>query len=335
MTPKITNPFYGQFDAIVEALVEDTPKQTRFPVADQPTTLSTFIDLFCGIGGFHLAAADLGLECVMACDIDTTARQVYYRNFGMLPAGDIKDITTIPDHDILFAGLPCQPFSIIGGRQGMADPRGTLFYDVERIVEDKQPRAVVIENVKQFLTNQDGQALDYVASSLEDMGYGVDWKVLNALHFGLPQRRERVFIVAIRGFESQAFPWPAETAPMTPLADILDPDPPTSMTASKRIRDARHKAHTASVKPAIWHENKGGNVSSHPYSCALRASASYNYLLVDGNRRLTAREMLRLQGFPDHYEMELPITAARKLTGNAVPVPVVKAVVSKVLDVCR
>ncbi|MDE0083248.1 MAG: DNA cytosine methyltransferase [Gammaproteobacteria bacterium] len=120
---------------------------------------------------------------------------------------------------------------------------------------------------------------------------------------------------------------------MTPLSDILEADPDPRHFASARIRNARAKAHTAKVAPSIWHENKGGNVSSHPFSCALRAGASYNYLLVDGVRRLTPREMFRLQGFPDTYTMPSSVAAARRLTGNAVNVPVVRAVLEGVLNV--
>lgn len=304
---------------------------------ETPASLETFADLFCGIGGFHVAAARFGLKCAFASDIDETVRNVYEANLGHRPVGDITDIEEadkVPDHDVLFAGLPCQPFSIIGGRKGMADPRGTLFFNTARIIEAKHPQAVVIENVRQFATNQDGKALRCVLETLEGLGYGVDWKVLNALHYGLPQQRERIFIVGVKGMKSWTFPWPLGKVPMPPLADVLEDDPPPEAFVTARIRKARQKAHTACVSPAIWHENKGGNVASHPFSCALRASASYNYLLVDGKRRLTAREMLRLQGFPDTYEIDTPITTVRRLTGNAVAVPVVEAVMHQLLHVC-
>ncbi len=311
------------------------PPDSALDVSSAP--LATFADLFCGIGGFHVAASRVGLKCVFACDIDETARAVYEYNLGIAPEGDITsiiDADDVPRHDVLFAGLPCQPFSIIGDRKGMADPRGTLFFDTARVIEAKKPNAIVIENVRQFATNQSGAALKCVLTTLEDLGYGVDWKILNALHFGLPQRRERIFIVGVKGMASWTFPWPTDDAPMTPLANLLERYPPQSAFASSRIRQARQRAHTAKIVPAIWHENKGGNVSSHPFSCALRASASYNYLLVDGKRRLTRREMLRLQGFPDTYVIDAPITTVRRLTGNAVAVPVVEAVVRQVLGVC-
>ena len=304
---------------------------------ETPASLETFADLFCGIGGFHVAASRAGLSCVFASDIDETARDVYESNLGTRPVGDIteiEDADTVPDHDVLFAGLPCQPFSIIGGRKGMADPRGTLFFDTARIIEAKHPQAVVIENVPQFASTQGGKALRCVVDTLEGLGYGVDHAVLNALDYGLPQKRERIFVVAVKGMRSWTFPWPMGKVPMTPLADVLEPDPPPEAVASRRIREARAKAHTASISPAIWHENKGGNVASHPFSCALRASASYNYLLVDGERRLTAREMLRLQGFPETYAIESSMTTVRRLTGNAVAVPVVEAVMRQLLHVC-
>ena len=301
-----------------------------------PASLETFADLFCGIGGFHVAASRFNMACVFASDIDETARSIYEANLGHRPVGDIadEDADRVPDHDVLFAGLPCQPFSIIGDRRGMADPRGTLFFETARIIEAKRPQAVLIENVRQFATNQDGQALQCVLDTLEGLGYGVDWKVLNALHYGLPQRRERIFIVGVKDMESWTFPWLEGKAPMTPLAEVLEPDPPPEAFASRRIRESRQKIHSPSCRPAIWHENKGGNVSSHPFSCALRASASYNYLLVDGTRRLTNREMLRLQGFPDTYEMDMPTTTVRRLTGNAVAVPVVESVIRQLLHVC-
>ena len=274
------------------------------------------------------------MEAVFASDIDEDARATYEANFGLRPVGDILAVTAhkVPDHDCLFAGLPCQPFSIIGDRVGFKDSRGNLFLEAARIIAAKRPKVIVIENVRQFVTSQGGKALACVVATLEALGYTVDWRVLNALDFGSPQKRERVFIVATAK-EFERFPWPEGGVSMTPLSDILEADPDPRHFASARIRNARAKAHTAKVAPSIWHENKGGNVSSHPFSCALRAGASYNYLLVDGVRRLTPREMFRLQGFPDTYTMPSSVAAARRLTGNAVNVPVVRAVLEGVLNV--
>ncbi len=302
------------------------------PTATSSEGLATFADLFCGIGGFHVAATQAGLAGVFACDIDADARRWYEANFGLRPAGDITsvDAEAVPDHDILFAGLPCQPFSIIGARAGLLDKRGGLFGETARIIAAKRPRAVVIENVRQFTTNRRGEAIRWVVETLNDLGYHVDWKVLNALEFGLPQKRERVFIVASEEPFGQRFPWPNGGVPMAPLSSILEPSPGPEHYVSPRIREKRAAQHRAKCRPAVWHENKSSNISSHPYSCALRAGASYNYLLVDGERRFTSRELFRLQGFPDSFDVPPKTSLARRLTGNAVAVPVARAVIQSV-----
>lgn len=292
-----------------------------------PQRLQTFADLFCGVGGFHLAAADR-LQCVFACDIDAPACAVYFGNFGIAPQGDITRIAAaeVPDHDLLCAGFPCQPFSIIGDRAGFADERGTLFFHIVRVLQAKRPTAFILENVKQLVTAQKGRVMEKILSTLREIGYDVDYRVLNALDYGLPQKRERVFIVGrLDGLGS--FRWPEESKPMQPLSEVLEPSPAARHFVSSYILQKRKRAHTASVKPAIWHENKGGNISSHPFSCALRAGASYNYLLVDGERRLTPREMFRLQGFPDSFKLHATDGQCRKQAGNSVPVPMVRAVI--------
>ena len=252
--------------------------------------------------------------------------------FGISPAGDILTVTadSIPDHDILFAGFPCQPFSIIGDMKGRDDRRGTLFHEILRVLAAKSPRAVVLENVRQFSTISGGAVLNEVLTGLERLGYQRDWRILNALDFGLPQRRERTFIV---GMESgiDLFKWPEPKRGYKPLAEVLETDPDRRHFASPRIRAKRQAAHTPKVTPSVWHENKGGNISSHPFSCALRAGASHNYLLVNGERRLTPREQLRLHGFPESFEIIGGDSAIRKQTGNAVPVPMVRSVIREVL----
>lgn len=295
-----------------------------------------FTDFFCGIGGFHLAAKNLGMECVFASDIDVAAQNAYEANFGMRPYGDIHKIKSenVPDHDLLFAGFPCQPFSIIGKQGGFADPRGTLFFELLRIIKYKKPTGIVLENVKQLATIGKGQVIERILNDLRRIGYEVDFKILNTLNFGLPQKRERTIIVGtLRNFGE--FRWPKSNMRMKPLSKILEKNPPDSVYASERIRRKRQEAHTSNEKPAIWHENKAGNISSYPYSCALRAGASYNYLLVDGQRRLTPRETLRLQGFPDDYKIVCTDSQIKKQTGNAVSVPVVQAVIKGVADVIR
>ena len=294
-----------------------------------------FVDMFCGIGGFHVALSSLGMKCVYACDIDEHARQAYQSNFGMEPAQDITGIKVpdIPDHDILCAGFPCQPFSIIGNRAGFDDSRGTLFFDIARILKAKRPPAFILENVRQLATHGRGETIAKIIATLRKIGYDVEYKILDARNFGLPQKRERVLIVGMLGGLS-GFEWPGGKIPMQPLSKILETDESEleGFYVSDRIKKSRMEQHRAKISPAIWHENKGGNISSHPFSCALRAGASYNYLLVDGKRRLTSREMLRLQGFPNKFRIVCNYQQTRKQAGNAVPVPLIKAVARKVKD---
>ena len=296
--------------------------------------INTFADLFCGIGGFHYAAASFGLRCVFACDIDEEASRQYEWNFGVVPEGDITQINSedIPEHDILFAGFPCQPFSIIGNRGGMRDSRGTLVYEIVRILEATQPRAFVLENVRQLTTLGGGRTMKAILSALAEAGYECDWRILNALDYGLPQKRERVIFVGFRDRSLDLFIWPETEGAYKPLVEILETDPDSRHFVSDRIRTRRRLKHQSEVVPSIWHENKGGNISSHPFSCALRAGASYNYLLVNGERRLTPREQLRLQGFPEEFEVIGNDSQIRKQTGNAVPVPMVQAVIKEVLN---
>ncbi len=293
----------------------------------------SFADMFCGIGGFHVAASQLGMRCVFACDIDSEARRAYRRNFDMEPNEDITQIhpDAVPYHDILLAGFPCQPFSIIGAMRGFDDIRGTLIFNLVEIIDAKRPKAFVLENVRQLSTHNGGQTLAKIIDELTKMGYRASWKLLNALDFGLPQKRERTIIVGFLD-HSTPFNWPEFGGDTLPLEDILEDDAPAIYMASEEIRRKRMAKHESRYALSIWHENKGGNVSSHPFSCALRAGASYNYLLVNGERRLTPREMLRLQGFPEWFDLPGSYQQIRKQTGNAVPVPMVRAVLEEVRD---
>ncbi len=299
-----------------------------------------FIDLFCGIGGFRIAAEqvfskyNIPAKCVFSSDIDRYAREAYYANFGEYPTGDITQVNEydIPDHDILFAGFPCQPFSIIGNGKGFDDTRGTLFFDIARILNAKRPKAFILENVKQLIGHDKGRTLKKILHILRDeLGYTVYYKSLNALDYCLPQKRERVIIVGY--YKPMAFEFPPKQKSFTPLSEILEKDVDSKYYASDHIREKRWSQHKPSTSPSIWHENKAGHVSSYPYSCALRAGASYNYLLVNGERRLTPREMLRLQGFPDSFKIVVSEYQTRKQAGNAVPVNIVRAVLESFLPI--
>ena len=293
-----------------------------------------FIDLFAGIGGMRIPYEKLGGTCVFSSEWDKHAQRTYAHNFGEIPAGDITQINEvdIPDHDILLAGFPCQPFSIIGDKQGFADTRGTLFFDIARILRQKQPGAFLLENVKQLLTHAKGRTFAVIEEQLAQLGYTAYHKVLNALDFGLPQKRERIFIVGFR--EPIAFEFPKSVGAYKPLSEILesDEDIEPSLFASARIQKSRReKCKGTPFFPSIWHENKGGNISVLPFSCALRANASYNYLLVNGVRRPSSRELLRLQGFSEDFKIVGNVTQVRKQIGNSVAIPVVHAIAKKML----
>lgn len=298
----------------------------------------TFIDLFAGIGGIRLAFEAAGGECVFSSEWDVHAQKTYANNFGELPVGDIREVDSaeIPDHDILTAGFPCQPFSIIGQGQGFADTRGTLFFEIERILTDKRPRAFLLENVKQLKSHDKGRTFKVIVERLEELGYFVHTTVLNALDFGLPQKRERTFIVGFR--ENVPFHFPSSPVDNVykTLADILEQDDDiiARYQASEYIRQKRQTSvrEKRVFYPSIWHENKGGNIGINSFSCALRAGASFNYLLVNGTRRLTPREQLRLQGFPEWFQIAGTETQIRKQTGNSVPVPVVKAIACRIVQ---
>ena len=293
----------------------------------------TYIDLFAGIGGFHQAANDFNGTCVFASEIDPHAQLAYAANYNLQPHGDITKIvaTDIPDHDILFAGFPCQPFSIIGDMKGFEDTRGTLFFDIARILEEKKPKMFILENVKQLSTHSKGNTLKTIVSTLETLEYKVYWKVLNALDFGLPQKRERTIIVGFLDHDV-TFSFPVGTGAGN-LNDILEPDGniDPKFFASDHIVKKRMERHTSRHNPGIWHENKAGNITSYPFSCALRAGASYNYLLINGKRRPTLRELLRLQGFSDSFKIVCNDSQTRKQAGNAVPINVIKAVLQEAL----
>jgi DNA (cytosine-5)-methyltransferase 1 len=293
----------------------------------------TYIDLFAGIGGFHQAADALGGQCVFASEIDAEAKRAYAENYKLVPHGDITqiDASEIPGHDVLLAGFPCQPFSIIGKKLGFDDIRGTLFFEIARILKEKKPKLFVLENVKQLKTHNQGQTLKTILKTLEILDYKVFNDVLNALNFGLPQKRERIIIVGFLN-KSVNFSFPNPGLPGK-LEDILEKDNAVDPKyfASETIVRKRTAKHKSEFYPGVWHENKGGNIASYPYSCALRAGASYNYLLVNGLRRLTPREMLRLQGFPDSFKIVCNDSQTRKQAGNAVPVNVIKAVLKEAL----
>lgn len=292
-----------------------------------------FIDLFAGIGGIRIAFERVGGKCVFTSEWDEPCQVMYEANFGEKPFGDITKVVAgeVPDHDILTGGFPCQAFSIIGNKFGFADTRGTLFFDVERILKAKQPKAFLLENVKQLTTHDGGRTFRIILEHLENLGYFVHYKVLNGLDFGVPQKRERIMIVGFK--ESYPFEFPKNGTETKTLSDILEPDDRidkkhflSEYFRKKLERKLREQNKKITTRPVVLHENKGGNLGIHPFSCALRANGSYNYVTVNAVRRLTPREMLRLQGFPDTFKMVVPDTQVRKQAGNSVVIPKIEAV---------
>lgn len=183
-----------------------------------------FIDLFAGLGGFHLAANSLGGRCVFASEINENLQSVYAQNFGLKPFGDLRtvDPSAIPDHDLLCAGFPCQPFSKAGGQKGWRDTvRGTLFFNIAQIIELKSPRFVILENVANFLKHDDGNTYKQVLTALADLGYEVAASKLSPHNYGIPQHRERLYIVAART-SLGAFSWPVPTNEPTDISTVLD-----------------------------------------------------------------------------------------------------------------
>jgi len=295
--------------------------------------------LFAGIGGTRIAFERAGCKCLFSSEIDEFARKIYAKNFNETPHGDITKIPSsrIPTHDILVAGWPCPSFSILGNKAGLSDKRGALFFEIERILKDKQPRAFLLENVKHLKSIAGGRVFALILEHLRLAGYYVHWKILNALNFGLPQKRERTIIVGFK--ENLEFEIPETNGKPWDLGKILEPAEKVDKKyyASDYIRKRRlEKVKGKNIfYPSIWHENKSGNVSILPYSCALRRSGSYNYLLVNGERLLTPREMLRLQGFPEEYKVEGSYTRIRNVIGNSVPIPMIEAVAKAMVEAMR
>jgi DNA (cytosine-5)-methyltransferase 1 len=300
----------------------------------------TFIDLFAGIGGIRLGFESVGGRCVFSSEFDEDACKTYEANFGEHPSGDITkiDAADIPDFDILLGGFPCQAFSIIGKKEGFANETcGTLFFDIERILKEKRPKAFMLENVRNLVAHDNGNTFRVIKEHLEALGYTVHAKVLNALDYGVPQKRERIIIVGFQNDIPFEFPKPIDISQRQTLADILEENVDEKYYVRDIIRISRLERLKDKdyPKPYISHENMAGSVTPHPYSSALRAGASANYILVNDERRPTEREMLRIQGFPDTFKIVLPYGKIKKQCGNSVAVPVIKAVAAEMLKSLR
>ena len=299
-----------------------------------------FIDLFAGIGGIRLAFEGAGCKCVFSSEIDEYACMTYEANFHERPSGDIREIDAedIPEFEILAAGFPCQPFSIIGSLAGFSDAaRGTMFFEILRILQARRPAAFMLENVKNLISHDKGRTYRVIMNALEELGYCVYAKVMNALDYGLPQKRERIIIAGFRENVIFAFPDPVPESERITLSSILESRVDAKYYVSEKIRSSRlsRLKDKNYLRPYISHENVAGSVTPHSWSAALRAGASANYILVNDERRPTERELLRLQGFPDSFKVVVPYGKLRQQCGNSVAVPMIKAVADEMIKALR
>lgn len=299
-----------------------------------------FIDLFAGIGGIRLGFESAGGHCVFSSEWDKDACKTYEANFGEVPAGDITQIDAkdIPDFDILLGGFPCQAFSIIGKKEGFENETcGTLFFDIERILKEKRPKAFMLENVRNLVAHNGGNTFQVIRTHLEALGYTVYAKVLNALDFGVPQKRERIIIVGFLDKVDFTFPSPIPESERKTLSDVLESNVADKYYVREAIRESRLARLKDSnyPKPYISHENMAGSITPHPYSSCLRAGASANYILINDERRPTEREMLRFQGFPEDFKVVVSYGKIKHQCGNSVAVPVIAAVAKQMIKALK
>lgn len=299
-----------------------------------------FIDLFAGLGGFRLALESLGAKCVYSNEWDKFAQEVYNENFGELPEGDITkvDEKTIPDHDILCAGFPCQAFSISGKQRGFEDSRGTLFFDVARIVKEKRPKVVFMENVKNFASHDNGNTLRVVKRTMEEMGYSFFYKVLCAVDYGVPQKRERIYMVCFdKSIDTSMFQFPEPFKLTKHVEDCLvnESEVPQNIYVNRSDILMKKKDDKYSDKPIqLGIVNKGGQgeriYSTKGIAITLSANGggvfakTGGYLINGKYRKLLPRECANLMGYPDSYIMAKNTNQAYKQFGNSVVIDVLQ-----------
>jgi len=283
-----------------------------------------FIDLFSGIGGFRLGLKQAGgYRCVWSCDNNEYANQVYIRRFkpkqGEHYTSDVRQIKakTVPDHDLLCAGFPCQSFSLAGERKGFEDTRGTLFFEICRIAEAKRPPLLLLENVRGLLSNDKGATFGVILESLSELGYLCEWQVLNSKHFGVPQNRSRVFLVGHLGGVCGR-----EIFPITETIEYTVGTQEETQRGGTRLRDEHNRiSRSLRVGGSGIEENLIARTIKERYY----KDGSENLIGVGIKvRRLTPIECERLQGFPDGWTSGISDTQRYKCLGNAVTVNVIE-----------
>lgn len=335
------------------------PTKKDIPFPSPVNAKFSFIDLFAGIGGMRIAFQNLGGECVFSSEINEYAQKTYEINFGEKPFGDITKINEkeIPDHDVLVGGFPCQAFSIAGKRGGFNDTRGTLFFDVARIIKEKQPKAFFLENVKGLVNHRQGKTLNTILNVLrEDLGYIVpEPRIMNAKNFGVPQNRERIFIVGFRpdlGVNAEEFVYPEPTDTTKCIKDIMEKNVVSAKYyLSTKYIDCleNHKARNEAKGNGFGYEIKDINGVSN--TIVTGGMGRERNLIVDkrlkdftpvtniqgvvnkkGIRRMTPREWARLQGFPDEFKIEVSDVQAYKQFGNSVAIPAIQATATNLIE---
>ncbi|MBQ3088172.1 MAG: DNA cytosine methyltransferase [Clostridia bacterium] len=306
------------------------------------------IDLFSGIGGFHLALSSFGAEIVFASEWDKDAATVYTNNFGLIPQGDITKIDekTIPDHDILCAGFPCQAFSISGSRKGFNDSRGILFFDVARIAKEKQPKILFLENVKNLEVHDNRKTFEIMKNTLDDIGYDVYSKVLDSAEYGSPQSRKRIYIVCFRkdlGIKNFEFPTPFQKHKY--VKDILCQENADKYVINREDiivskDDTKMKCDTKPIRIGIVNKGGQGERIYSPKGKGITLSAygggvgaKTGLYKIDGKvRKLSPRECARMQGFPDDFKIADKDTVAYKQFGNSVVIDVLQQIVLQITN---
>jgi len=316
-----------------------------------------FIDLFCGIGGFRIAFENAGGKCVFSSDIDKFACETYHNNFSEFPLSDISMINEkeLPDFDILCAGFPCQPFSIGGLRKGFQDTRGTLFFDIERILREKQPEAFILENVKGLVNHNNGKTLDVIVNKLgsrinfkenfnkfEDcLDYDLHFKVINSKDFGVPQNRERIYIIGFKKKSTFNFPFSNSEKKLTEIIDYSVPNNTISKILNYNIdlhlEDHKKYLEIKSLEYLLAYEVRKSRCTFRydnlaPTLTAKMGTGGNNVpVLVNQRRKLTTDECLRIQGYPEYFKIKPNNSQSYKQIGNSVSVPVIKSLAKEIV----
>jgi len=295
-----------------------------------------FIDLFAGIGGMRLGFEAAGGACVFSSEWDDAAAKTYSANFGELPSGDITEVVAseIPDFDVLLAGFPCQPFSSIGRREGfLHKTQGTLFNDVLRIIVAKRPKAFLLENVKGLTTHDAGRTIQVILEALSEAGYEVHTNILNSADYGLPQIRERIYIV---GFASESlgkagpFKWPAKSSTRVTIGSLLETNV-TDRSISKHLQE-KYLFKVDDGRPQIVDRKSQVQVKTlvASYHKIQRLSGTFVADGPTGLRLLTVDECKAIMGFPKGFVVPVSRTQAFRQFGNSVAVPVIEAIAREI-----